>query len=115
MHRASRGLTYAAGLAAHFLLSAMFGLVYAWLIEWIAPATFAEGAAAGLLIGLAHGAVATILVARALPHLNAPVPGNGSRGEVVLDGHRRSTAVVWIAAHGVFGLTVAAAYTVATL
>jgi hypothetical protein len=74
VHRASRGVTYAVGLATHFLLSAAFGLAYALFIEWIDPSSFAEGAASGLLVGLAHGAVATVLLAWALPHIHALGP-----------------------------------------
>lgn len=120
--RASRGLTYAVGLAAHFLLSAAYGLVYAWLIGWVDPTSFAEGAAGGLLVGLAHGAVATAVLAWALPHIHALTPAGGSAsgsgtgaGAAMLGGHQRSTAAIWIVAHAAYGLTVGAAYTVATL
>jgi hypothetical protein len=113
LHRASAGVTYAIGLAAHLLLSAVFGLVYALLIEWIDPVTFAEGAAAGLLVGLAHGALATIVLAWALPHLRSPGSDDSAQG--MLAGHQRSTAVIWIVAHAAFGITVGAGYTVAIL
>jgi hypothetical protein len=116
VHRASRGLTYAVGLTAHFVLAGAFGLVYGWLIGWIDPSSFAEGAAGGLLVGLAHGAVATAVLAWALPHIHGLAPPGGSAaGTAMLGGHQRSTAAIWIVAHAVYGLTVGAAYTVATL
>jgi hypothetical protein len=113
VHRASRGVTYAVGLATHFLLSAAFGLAYALFIEWIDPSSFAEGAASGLLVGLAHGAVATVLLAWTLPHIHALGPTGAT--QTMLGGHQRSTAVIWIVAHAAYGVTVGAAYTVAAL
>jgi hypothetical protein len=114
--RASRGNATAVGLAVHAVLSAVYGLVYAGLIEAFGASEIDEAASLGLLIGLAHGAVAMLaagwLLTRIHPLVRCgrlPEPGRA------LAGYGRTTPVVWMIAHAVFGLTVGAVYAASTL
>jgi hypothetical protein len=73
--------------------------------------------ALGLLIGLLHGAVAMVLTGWALAR--APMPSCATAGwrspGRTLTGDGRSTPVVWMIAHAVFGLTVGAVNAAAAL
>lgn len=114
--RTSRSTRYGLGLGIHATLSALFGLLYAGVLDWVAVSSLGDAVALGLLIGLLHGAVGMVVADWILSRFH-PLVRNGELAKPgrALTGYGRSTPVVWIIAHAVFGLTVGAVYAAAAL
>jgi hypothetical protein len=88
-HGVPRHTAYAVGGLAHIVLSAGFGVAYAWVLERAGVSSVAAGASIGLVIGSVHGLAASRIGRR----------------------YGTSTLTVWLLAHAVFGVTVGAVYT----
>ena len=113
--RSSRSTAYALGLAAHTVLSAVYGLAYAALIRAFGASAIDEAAGLGLLIGLVHGAVALIVAGWLLDRIHPLVrSGRLPKPGRALTGYGRNTPIVWMIAHAVFGLAVGAVYAAST-
>jgi hypothetical protein len=113
---ASRGSQVGLGLVVHGVLSTTYGLAYAGLLRAFGVSSIGDATAIGLLIGLAHGALAMVVAGWVLAHVHAVVRhGDLPQPGRALTGYGRSTPFVWMAAHAVFGVTVGAVYAAAAL
>jgi hypothetical protein len=115
VRRASIRATYWLGAAAHIVLSAMFGLAYAWLVEVTRISSVASGMSLGAVVGVLHGAVAAAVATAVLAHIPPSLPDGGAGTEHSLGRHARAATAVWLIAHAVFGLVVGGVYLAATL
>ena len=114
--RTSRSTRYGLGLAIHVTLSAVFGLLYAGVLDWVDVSSFGDAAELGLLIGLLHGALGMVVTGWVLPRFHPLVrSGELAKPGRALTGYGRSTPIVWMIANAVFGLTVGAVYAAAAL
>jgi hypothetical protein len=114
--RASRSTQYGLGLAIHSTLSAVYGLLYAGVLDWIGVSSLGDAAALGFWIGLLHGAVGMVVTGRVLSRFHPLIrKGELAKPGRALTGYGRSTPVVWMVAHAAFGLTVGSVYAAAAL
>jgi hypothetical protein len=106
--RASATSEYAAGALIHAALSVAFALGYAWILDALDPGSVGDGAAIGLILGLAHAAAATGVVA-SLARGGRPAHAPWSI-RLTLGSHVGGSTAAWVLAHAVFGLMVGTVY-----
>lgn len=106
--RAARQAAYTTGALTHMAFSVAFALAYAWVLDMTGVSSLSAGASLGVAIGSVHGAASIPLVAG----VRGWARGHDGSGIIRFGFPGRSTMIMWLIAHLVFGLTVGSIYMV---
>lgn len=114
--RASAGVVYVVGFVVHMMLSAVFGLFHAGILQAIDVTSVGAGAAWDLLIGAIHGMVILVLLPMMLTSMHPLIREQAMQGPgVAMTGYGAMTPMGSLMAHAVFGVLTGLVYVGAVL